>query len=83
VEPSLEIGVAVVLVSSSELYKPEEDFAIEATRAEFKATGLKRTSYAVGRAFVAVPLSALGKRLGRLEGKLASEFEIWYTRHKA
>jgi len=82
IEPAHEAGVAVVLVSSSDLYNPAEDFCIDHMRPEFKATGLKKTSYAVGRAFVAVPLSALGKRLGQLGGELACEFESWLAQHK-
>jgi len=75
-------NVAVVLVSASDLVNPAEDFLIDAARPEFKATGLKKTSFAVGRAFVAVPISALGKRLGRLEGDLAREFDAWLARHR-
>ena len=72
--------VAVVLVSASNLFDPQVDFLIDAARPEFKATGLRRTSFAVGRSFVAVPISALGKRLGRLEGDLAREFTAWLAR---
>jgi len=68
---------AVVLVSASDLFNAALDFRLDASCPEFKGTGLKKTSYALGRAFVAVPVSALGKRLGRIEGNLASRFEAW------
>ena len=76
-------GVAVVLVSASDLFNPAEDFKLDASCPQFKTTGLRRTSFAVGRAFVTVPVSALGKRLGRLEGDLAAEFDAWLVEHQA
>lgn len=69
--------VAVVAISSSDLYRHGFDFLIPSDAPDFAATGLKKSSFVIGDAFRTIPLQSLSRRKGRLVGKLALDFEKW------
>lgn len=69
--------VRVVPISSAlELRNIRKDFLIEDTDIDFKATGLKKTSFASDE-IQEVPLREFGPKWGRLEGDLAKRFWDW------
>jgi len=65
------------LSSVVELYNSSIHFWIDASRPEFGATGLRKTSYCDGSLLFTIPQERLTKRFGRLEGDLSREFEKW------
>jgi hypothetical protein len=67
----------VMLVSSSDLYRPHQDFLIRADHPDFPATGLKKTSFAMGDQIRDLPAITLDEKIGELEGGLKVEFEKW------
>ena len=67
----------IVLVSSSELYRPGLHFLIPKEHPNFPATGLTKTSFVLGGQIRDLPIEELDERLGRLEGELAKEFDKW------
>lgn len=69
--------VPVVLLSAQrELYNSLEHFLLDKDHADFDATGLSKTSYALPR-IVIVPASQLLKYKGKLSGDLLREFVDW------
>jgi len=73
------IVVGVMLVSSSSLYRKAYDFLIPKEHPNFAATGLKKTSFAIGDQIRDVAAADLNQYLGRLEGELAREFDKWIS----
>ena len=69
-------NTCVILVSSSDLHK-SGDFKISADHPDFHATGLTKTSYALGDQIHEVPISQLVVRRGALQGDLMREFDKW------
>lgn len=69
----------IVLVSSSDLFRQGYDFLIPSDHPDFPATGLKKTSFAIGDQIHEVSTTALEEkfRLGRLQGGLARDFNKW------
>jgi mRNA-degrading endonuclease toxin of MazEF toxin-antitoxin module len=67
----------VMLISSSDLYRSNYDFLIRSDHPDFGATGLKKTSFAIGDQIHEIPASLLTVRLGHLEGELCRAFEKW------
>lgn len=67
----------VMLVSSSDLFRHGQDFLIRKDHPDFSATGLKKTSFAMGDQIRNLPATELDERLGQLEGELEREFEKW------
>jgi mRNA-degrading endonuclease toxin of MazEF toxin-antitoxin module len=77
-DPAVADRVEIILVSSApDLYESGSHFLIRDDDPDFPETGLKKTSYALGDKIREAPIAMLGKRLGRLEGELARDFEKW------
>ena len=71
-------GIAAVAVSSRmDLYRPAEHFLISDGRPDFFATGLERTSFAVGAPVARIRRERIQKILGALTADLAREFRKW------
>lgn len=73
-----EKNVQVLPLSSQmDLYRPANHFRLEKTDTDFPATGLLRTSYILGEKVIEVDVNLLTRRVGRLEGALAQDFDKW------
>jgi hypothetical protein len=78
VEPPGWDGSLCVIPLSSHLGLSQEwrDFLFDPEHPDFKATGLRRASYANGSE-IHRSHGAVLKKLGRLEGKLLDDFRDW------
>jgi hypothetical protein len=63
--------------SQWDLFVEGRDFRFPPDDPSTSQMGFIRESYAIGREFVEVPRSAVGKRLGKLGGQLAIDFTAW------
>jgi len=68
---------AAPLSAALDLYRPGAHFLLRPDEPDFKATGLQRTCYVNGDEVHDLAVSGLLKRLGRLEGDLATAFQEW------
>ncbi len=71
--------VVVCLISSQmDLFQSSKHFLIESTDADFKSTGLVKSSYAAGDEIHELKPGELLERIGVLRGDLALRFEKWF-----
>lgn len=69
---------SVACVSSAlDLYDINRHFLLDKPLPDFKATGLHRTSYVSDEPIHELSRADFHKRLGRLEGELARDFDRW------
>ncbi len=60
-----------------DLFDPKLHFRLTADHPDLPATGLKKTRFIIANMPVDVPEVVLEKRLGCLQGRLASDFLAW------
>ncbi|MCY3017747.1 MAG: type II toxin-antitoxin system PemK/MazF family toxin [Planctomycetota bacterium] len=69
--------VLVAPISSSDLYRPPQDFMLDSASSEFGDTGLDRSSFVLGDEWAEIDAGRLEDYLGRLTGDLAQAFLEW------
>lgn len=68
---------AFLLSSQFDLFDPGVDLVLEPSVDGFGQSGLRRRCYVIGSRCYELEVGELGKRIGRLEGKLLAVFLAW------
>lgn len=69
--------VTIAPISASGLFNPMIHFRIPSEHENFRATGLDRASYVAGDELQEFLVAELGRKYGRMEGRLKKEFIDW------